>query len=46
MLFAGYILKNCASVLEATNFSKTGKVCLFLVNRVFSIVVLLLLGGF
>lgn len=25
MLFAGYILKNCATVLDATNFSKTGK---------------------
>lgn len=26
MLFAGYILKNCATVLDATNSSKTGKV--------------------
>ncbi|XP_029184672.2 HEAT repeat-containing protein 1-like isoform X2 [Acropora millepora] len=25
VLFAGYILKNCATVLDATNFSKTGE---------------------
>ena len=30
VLFAGYLVKNCASLLDATNISKTGKRRVFL----------------
>ena len=35
VLFAGYLVKNCASLLDATNISKTGKRAVFLIVLVF-----------
>ena len=35
VLFAGYLVKNCASLLDATNISKTGKRAVFLTVLVF-----------
>lgn len=35
VLFAGYLVKNCASLLDATNISKTGTRVVFLTVLVF-----------